>query len=394
METGKAPQFIEHISHGIDYTCYETRWIPNSAKMCSLGMMPKGNGVLDVFELEHGKLISKAKLNSKNAFKCGTFGASSFNNKCIATGDFKGNVEVYSLENLSASSKPTWKPNKESMHEKPINCIDAIGGLGIGYGAPEIVTGCREGIVKVWDPRLESAVVSLIPEKYTYEGSNKLFTNSGNPQEGSTLKKDLPTRDCWTVCFGGSFNNQERQVSAGYDNGDLKVFDLRKNKVIWETNLMNGICGIEYDRKDIKPNKLVCTTLESRIVLFDVRVEQTYLSKTTNKNEKHPYLSKKAHKSTIWGCKHLPQNRDIFMTLGGNGALNLYKYQYPAVRKKTTLNGDIMGVIGKLELLNTKIISTQPIISFDWNKDKEGLCCLTAMDQTVRVFIVTNLQHY
>ncbi len=30
-------------------------------------------------------------------------------------------------------------------HSEIINTIDAIGGLGIGGGAPEIVTGSREG---------------------------------------------------------------------------------------------------------------------------------------------------------------------------------------------------------------------------------------------------------
>jgi hypothetical protein len=39
--------------------------------------------------------------------------------------------------------------------------------------------------------------------------------------------------DCWAVgyyfyvSFGNSFNNDERCIAAGYDNGDLKIFDLR-----------------------------------------------------------------------------------------------------------------------------------------------------------------------
>ncbi len=36
----------------------------------------------------------------------------------------------------------------------------------------------------------------------------------------------------------------------------------------------------------------------------------------------------------VWVCRHLPQNRDIFMTGGGNGSVNLYKYSYPAQRVK------------------------------------------------------------
>jgi hypothetical protein len=32
-----------------------------------------------------------------------------------------------------------------TAHESIINAIDGCGGLGIGYGAPEIVTGGRDG---------------------------------------------------------------------------------------------------------------------------------------------------------------------------------------------------------------------------------------------------------
>jgi hypothetical protein len=42
-----------------------------------------------------------------------------------------------------------------------------------------------------------------------------------------------PSRsDCWAVAFGNSYNDEERCVLAGYDNGDVKMFDLRMNKVI------------------------------------------------------------------------------------------------------------------------------------------------------------------
>lgn len=38
-------------------------------------------------------------------------------------------------------------------------------------------------------------------------------------------------RDCWSVAFGNSYNDEERCVLAGYDNGDVKLFDLRMNQV-------------------------------------------------------------------------------------------------------------------------------------------------------------------
>jgi hypothetical protein len=33
------------------------------------------------------------------------------------------------------------------------------------------------------------------------------------------------------VAVGNSYNDEERCVLAGYDNGDVKMFDLRMNKV-------------------------------------------------------------------------------------------------------------------------------------------------------------------
>jgi len=41
-----------------------------------------------------------------------------------------------------------------------------------------------------------------------------------------------------------------------YDNGDVKLFDLRMNEMRWEGNVGNGVTGLEFDRKDIEMNKL------------------------------------------------------------------------------------------------------------------------------------------
>jgi hypothetical protein len=43
--------------------------------------------------------------------------------------------------------------------------------------------------------------------------------------------------------------------------------------------------------------------------------------------------------------------------LGGNGAINIYKYHYPANRMLKDTDGIPMGVTGKVELLNDKVIA-------------------------------------
>ena len=269
-------------------------------------------------------------------------------------------MSIFDIER--SGSKSTSPPKSKNCsgkvfsveaHNGIINAIDGIGGMSIGNGAPEIVTGGKDGAARVWDPRVNHPVVCLEPNK------------------GSS------TRDCWTVTFGDSYNTEERCVCAGYDNGDVKLFDLRTNSVRWETNCSNGVTNIEFDRKDIEMNKLLVTTLESKFRCYDLR--------TQHKKDGFEYHTEMAHRSTIWLGRHLPQNRDLFMTGGGNGGFNIYKYHYPRNRVgKHSRDSQPIGVIGDVELLNSRVISTQPVVCFDWSPDRLGLCCLGCLDQSLR----------
>lgn len=62
-------------------------------------------------------------------------------------------------------------------------------------------------------------------------------------------------------------------------------------------------------------------------------------------------MSERAHKATVWLVRHLPQNRDLFMTGGGNGGFNVYKYHYPKSRTTNAKDNVPMGVAGTVELL-------------------------------------------
>ena len=161
---------------------------------------------------------------------------------------------------------------------------------------------------------------------------------------------------------------------------------MKTNMLLWETNLKNGVCGLEFDRKDIIMNKIGAATLEGKFSIFDLR--------TFNNANGYSYLTESAQKATLWGVKHTPQNRDLFVTLGGNGALNLYKYIYPNQRSLKDPDGNERGVMGRVEMLNQRDICQQCISSFDWNRDKLGLSVLCGLDQTVRVMIITKLNLY
>ena len=43
------------------------------------------------------------------------------------------------------------------------------------------------------------------------------------------------------IVAGDAYDAEERIVVAGYDNGDVKMFDLKKMAIRWETNVKNGV---------------------------------------------------------------------------------------------------------------------------------------------------------
>ncbi|XP_050074961.1 dynein axonemal assembly factor 10 [Anopheles maculipalpis] len=362
-------QMISHIEKSLNYSVYDVKWIPCTAKFVTVGSHPKGTGTVQIYELNRGTLDLVRETEKQVSLKCCSFGASRLRAEHLAVGDFAGKLAVYDLERLDA---PVYEA---TGHEGIINTLDAIGGSTVNCGAPEIVTGGRDGSVKVWDPRQPNdPVANICP--------------AGN---SSSLR-----RDCWAVGFGDSYNPVERVICSGYDNGDLKLIDLRNLQLRWETNVKNGICSVEFDRKDIRMNKLAVTTLEGGLHVYDMRTQ----------NPKNGFASVKektvgqslgtngvisAAKSTVWTVKHLPQNRDIFVTGGGSGNVRLWLYHYPEKRSKTLTDGEEEGVAGTLEMLHATTLSTQPVHTFDWSPDRQGLAVCGSFDQTVRVLITTNL---
>lgn len=155
-----------------------------------------------VYELDGPEVKLIKEVEKPSSFKCGTFGASSLVDRRLATGNFAGQLQIWDLEN---PGKPVFEVQ---AHASIVNAVDGCGGQAKGFGAPELVTCGRDGCVRVWDVRQGDAPVAAF-----------------EPADSSNV------RDCWCVAFGNSYNDEERCVLAGYDNGDVKMFDLRMNKV-------------------------------------------------------------------------------------------------------------------------------------------------------------------
>ncbi|CAH1163338.1 unnamed protein product [Phaedon cochleariae] len=357
MEAFQKPQIICHTQNSVDYAIHDVKWIPCSAKFVSVGGKSNGSGIIQTYTLTKNGIEKVGEFCKKDHFKCCTFDASGLRNRCLATGDFSGRLQVWDLEDTLL---PVYK---STNHKAVINSIDGVSGAETGCGAPEIVTGSRDGSVMVWDIRQKDyPVAKFVPTE------------------------EEQARDCWAVAFGDSYNNVDRIVAAGYDNGDIKMYDLRNMSLRWSKCVKNGVVSLQFDRKTISMNKLVSTTLESKIYCFDVR--------TQHHKKGFAHLVEKAHDSTVWSVKHLPQNREIFMTTGGAGSLCLWKYNYPDKRVEVDTDGVPYGKVGDISLLQNCTLSDQPITAFDWCVDKLGLSVCSAFDQTIRVLITTKLNSY
>eukprot|EP01083_Nonionella_stella_P181100 647664_1 len=294
----------------------------------------------------------QAEKVTHSGIKCSTFAASQMEDRHLSTGDFQGFLRIWDLERLDTSIFSV------CAHDKSINTLDGCGGLGIGNGSPEIATGGAEGCVKLWDPRQIKPVITL------------------------QSKDDRISRDCWSVCFGNSFNSTNRCLAAGYDNGDVKLVDLRTTKILWSTNVSNGVVNIEFDRKDIEMNKLLITSLESQFRVYNLKMLKS--------GAECPHVLQKAHDATVWLGKHLPQNRDLFATLGGNGTIKIWKFFYSKKLRGDDFNYKQNNEFGILELVAENTLTDQPIVSFDWNKEKSGLALVCALDQTCRIIYLSS----
>jgi hypothetical protein len=87
MDTTDAPQIIEHINKQINYTPYDNKWVPFSKRFVAMGIHPNAKGALQVYELNKGELELVVDVTKPNGIKCGTFGASSIEERHLATGN-------------------------------------------------------------------------------------------------------------------------------------------------------------------------------------------------------------------------------------------------------------------------------------------------------------------
>ncbi|CAI2162511.1 1809_t:CDS:2 [Funneliformis geosporum] len=332
----KKPEIFTHLTKKLSFGTYAVRWIPSSAKFVVLGQHPRGTGLFQVYELDEQEIVLVEERETGGALKCGTFGASSLNARHLATGDFDGRLALWDLEHTEA---PVFSIK---AHSSIINDIAGCGGsITSSHGPPELATASRDGTVKIWDIRQKNQPVVKI---------------------GSAEKAG----DAWCVAFGNAWNNEERVVAVGYDNGEVKLFDLKAMSILSELKIPSGVSSLEFDHQYTKLNRLTIGSLKN-IHVFEI----------IDQNKPKPLsIGVQASKEdeTIWCIRHVPQAIDFFMSSTSSGTINLYQ-----IKSKS------------LKLMASAIVTGQPVASIDWHINKSGLLVFTSFDGTVGVNIVTNI---
>lgn len=88
------PQIVEHITHSVDYSVFDVKWVPNTAKFVIIGAKSTGAGILQVMEMNENNLDVVATIERNKSLKCCSFGASGIGSKNVAIGDFIGSFSV------------------------------------------------------------------------------------------------------------------------------------------------------------------------------------------------------------------------------------------------------------------------------------------------------------
>ncbi|RCH78234.1 hypothetical protein CU098_006500, partial [Rhizopus stolonifer] len=161
-----------------------------------------------------------------SAIRCGTITGQS---RQLATGDFEGHLQIWDIQRFDIPLVSF------KAHDSIINAIDSY---NQAKEPQELVTASRDGTVKVWDVRQPEKAVLTITSKETQ-------------------------KDIWAVAFG-QFNGH-KLVAVGYEDGNLKLFDVDGSQYIWQTNVKDGICSIDFNHE-----KLLVSTL-SGACLIDIK---------------------------------------------------------------------------------------------------------------------------
>lgn len=357
----KMPAVKVRASKSVAYTPYDARWMPGSARVVAMGGSARGTGIVQVLEASGDQLAVVAEGERPAAIKCATPHCAPSGARHIAVGDFQGRLCV--LDPVRIAAGPVFSATAVQGRGTAAAVLNAIDSFG-----PEIATGGRDGRACVWDPRVcgDHGPVAEVPARH----------------------KDSAVgfcEDCWAVALGNSHSGDDggaRCLCAAFDSGRVSLYDLRAaGTPLFERPTGKGVCGVAFDRADVPMNRLLTAGLDARLCAYDLRspavsvfAEAAACSSSSSSAHCCP---------TAWFVRPLPQNRAIFACGTGAGCFGVWKCEGSGSGEDAST--------GQLVQIAEEEVSTQPIVSADWNADLASLAVAAVLDQTIKLVIVPGL---
>ncbi|KAK2706716.1 dynein axonemal assembly factor 10-like isoform X2 [Artemia franciscana] len=317
-------------SESLKFMPFHVTWIEHSPSLAVIGSSSDQKGTIQIFGANHGQLETHAKVFTESSFRSASVAPSSLGCRGISTGTFNGMLQIWDVDNLD---EPIY-----TVKHAHVGTVNSICGKGSETTSPEIATGGRDGFVKLWDVRQAEQPVAV-------------------------FRPAIGTVDCFTVTLGQTSYN-DKIVAAGFDNGDIKIFDLRNMAVVKEVNITVGVCSMQFSEKS---DSLLVTGINSRICYFPLDIA----------NKESVIWESSWRKSTVWTGKLMPQSAAIFSTTAGDGSVGIWRVRQRSEDEE------------HFELLEEGVVTDQPITSFDWNSRRKGLAACTSFNETLKVIQFT-----
>ncbi|KAM9950843.1 hypothetical protein ACTFIT_008841 [Dictyostelium discoideum] len=325
---------------------YSCQWIPTSCSVVTVGKKTSGGiskGDIKIHQLEFDDTSGDPKLNLvyenefTNPFRCLSFFKQANqlqqqDNRKFITGDFNGQISEWDSDICDI---PIW--GVKGAHQGSISAIDA-------YADNLVVCGGKDGTIKVYDTRIKP---------------NSANDNNGNNSSPISTFEQTNKSNCWSIC------TNDNNIIAGFENGDLNIYNLKTNSIQSTTKLNGGICSIDSNDRSNILNQFLITTNKSFISIA------SFNNNNNNNIEFKDYEINKEPNQTIWSGIYSPWNKkdneNIFTIAQGDGSVSMYR--------------------DDCKLIDKVLVSDLPILSLDYSKDRKGLLCCISLKKQLSILI-------
>lgn len=89
-----SPFMFSHIKYEENFTVFDTKWLPQTAKFVAIGEKPSLTGFIKVYELNGNQINVVREISIGNTFKCAAFGLTRTRTAYLAVGDFNGSLKL------------------------------------------------------------------------------------------------------------------------------------------------------------------------------------------------------------------------------------------------------------------------------------------------------------